>query len=215
MNLNRITILVGSFAIVIIVALGWFVGISPKIAEADATAAQQQVVETQNTAQEAELVTLRAQFAQLDVLRADYGALQSSIPGDANGDDFVDQLQAAATATGVILTTASLGEPQAYIPFGETAAPVADPAVEAPAAGSPAAGSSTLIGKLYTVSVAVGVSGSTEQIYNFVGAMQSGSRMLIVNGSSFDASESLSIGALTGYILVVVDSPTPTTEPAG
>jgi hypothetical protein len=212
MNTNRLSIIVGSFVIVIIVLVGWSLGISPKLAEADATAAQQRIVETQNIAQQAALVVLREQFAQLEILRADYGTLQTSIPGSTKGDEFIDQLTAAAEATGVIILSVSLGEPQAYVPSGEPAAPESsdtEPVAGAPdtgATGSGAAsGATTLIGTLFTVGIAVSVAGPSKNVYNFVAAMQEGSRLFMVNNTTFSAGGETPTGTLSGHILVVVD----------
>jgi Tfp pilus assembly protein PilO len=212
MNTSRLSIIIGLLVIVVIVGVGWSLGISPKLAEADATVAQQRVVETQNMAQEAALVVLREQFAQLEVLRADYGTLQISIPGSTKGDEFIDQLKAAADATGVIILSVSLGEPQAYVPSGEAAAPESsdtEPAAGATDAGATGSGvvsgATTLTGTLFTVGIVVSVAGPSENIYNFVAAMQEGSRLFMVNDTTFSAVGEAGTGTLSGDILVVVN----------
>ena len=212
MNVNRLSIIVGTLLIIVIVAMGWTLGISPKLAEADATVAQQRTVETENAAQEAELVVLRKLFSNLELLRTEYGALQNGIPAATGGENFIDQLKAAADGAGVTITSVTVGEPAGYLPLGAEEGSSAEPE-SAPEAGatSPdtdsttAPAGATLVGKLFTVELTVSVAGPSAAVFSFIGAMQEGSRLFVANGVQYTADGAAESGTVTGYILVVND----------
>jgi Tfp pilus assembly protein PilO len=104
MNRNRIWMLGVVLAAVVIVALGWFFGISPTLAQADLATSQAQSADAQNAAQQIALVRLKGQYDKLPELKSDLTKLQTAVPGTANLDDFLDQLQQLAQSTGVTIT---------------------------------------------------------------------------------------------------------------
>jgi len=81
-NANRIWYLIGGVAIIAILALGWFLGVSPQLAAAGTADAERATVEEENAAQNAILAQMKEQFAQLDVLTAELEELQVNVPAD-------------------------------------------------------------------------------------------------------------------------------------
>jgi hypothetical protein len=196
---NRLWAL-GSFAaIAVIVVLGWVLGLSPKLAEADMAIAQQQTVDQQNAIQEAALVTLREQNDSIGELEKDLEELREHIPESQQVDEFVDSAQLAATSAGVVILRVVAAEGGEY-----GAAPVGEgqPAPEAgPIEGAPAPTG------LYTIAVDVEVKGTPEAVIRFSELMQLGKRIYLV--AAFSYSPDSTSGLLNGYLSVMTAAPTP------
>lgn len=226
MNGNRIWLLGATTAIIAVVALGWLLGVSPKLGAAEASLAEQQNVEAQNAALEASLVTLREQFENIDVLGAELTALQAGIPAGPDVETFLDELAALAAQTGVTLTAITAAEAIPYAGPGVDAASVAvAPTV---AGGTDAAASAPvatgLVGQLFTVAVSVTVVGPPEALIDFTGAIQNGTRLALIDAVDFSSGEGAS-GTVSGHVFVVRATPidsasslaastVPETEPA-
>lgn len=216
MNTNRLTILGGSIAIILIIVVGYLLGISPKMAEGDTTVAQQQTVDAQNVAQQAVLDALRLKYAKIADLRTQYAALQTAIPLSLNSPDFVDQAKGLADANGVTILAISLGKPTAVvIPNAPTAAASSAPDASASAAPTPAptaaslpsspgaAAGRSLGGRLFFSPVNISVAGSPAQVFGFVKALQEGKRLFLSDQVSVTAAGSAPGGTIAGYILIV------------
>ncbi|HEX7834045.1 MAG TPA: hypothetical protein VF479_01095, partial [Pseudolysinimonas sp.] len=99
MNANRIFFLIGGIVIVAVLALGFFLGVSPLLDKAAASDTERQTVEAENSAQLAVLAQMKDQYAQLDELNAQLEELQLSVPARAQVEDFIDlALRIAAAA---------------------------------------------------------------------------------------------------------------------
>jgi Tfp pilus assembly protein PilO len=136
MTSNRIWIIGAAVVIVGIAFLGWFLGIAPKLAEGDASGASLEAVETQNTAQEAVLVSLREQFERLDELKLELDDLRSELPDHPEVETFIEYINSAALETGVTVSSITAVEPMVYGIAAEAGAPAApdDAGTEQPTA---------------------------------------------------------------------------------
>jgi hypothetical protein len=222
MNRNRIWMLGVVLAAVVIVALGWFFGISPTLAQADLATSQAQSADAQNAAQQIALVRLKGQYDKLPELKSDLTKLQTAVPGTANLDDFLDQLQQLAQSTGVTITGFTAAE-AALFGGADAAAPVAaattaPTATETPKPGASTAGGTTAAtasgaqgvkDKLFSVPVTVVVKGSPDQVMAFTDASQKGARLFLVTSTGFTGSRTNPVddgGTITGYVFVVKDA---------
>ncbi len=200
---NRLWAL-GSFAVIaVIVVLGWVIGLSPKLAEADAAIAQQQTVDQQNLIQEAALVTLREQNENIDQLTSDLEALHEQIPATQEVDTFIDSVQRAAAAAGVVVMRLVAAEAGQY-----GAAPVGEgqPAPEAgPVEGTPAP-----VG-LYTIALDIEVKGTPEAVIRFSELVQLGERVYFLPVYSYTPDSQS--GVLNGYLSVMSTAPTAPVPP--
>ncbi len=213
---NRIWIFVAIVAIVAIVALGWILGVSPKLAEADVAVAQQQDVDAQNATQEAALVTLRKQFTNLKTIKAELTDLQTEIPSAPGLEAFLDALKALAETTGVTLVNIAVEEATSYggaAVDGVAPAPAPAPApdgvvVDGVPPAPDGANQSTLgpqpdanlAAQLFTVGVSIKVEGLGSQVIEFARAVQEGKRLFLGNVVSFTSDDG---GTVSGYLFVV------------
>ena len=197
-----------------VVALGWVLGISPLLTQADLASSQAQAADSQNAAQQASLVKLKGQYDKLPELRAELEKLQLAVPETANLDDFLDQLQAIAQSTGVTITAFTAAEGTLY--GGGTTAPAAPAPTATPAPGGAAAtpttgatASASITDRLFSVPVTVAVQGTPEQVMAFTDASQKGIRFFLVTGDQFTGAAAATGGGgtLTGFVFVVRDAP--------
>ena len=122
MDKNRIWVIGSVLVMVVVLVLGWIVGIQPQLA-ATATANDQRAsVEQTNVMQEAALAKLKKDFAGIEALKDELASLSQSVPTGTEAPAFLNQLDALAIAYGVTLTGVTMDDPQAYTPV---AAPVA------------------------------------------------------------------------------------------
>ncbi len=183
MKANRLWGLGAVIAMVAIVALGWVLGVSPKLAEAEAAAAELANVEAQNAAQEAILVTLRAQFDDLNPLLEELQALRLQVPGAPLTEDFIDYIRTTAADAGVTISTITLLEPTAY---------AEEPDPEVPEG-------------FYYIEIAIEVGGDNEQILQFVGGLQRSERVFLASAVDYSpGSGGRAGGIVTGYLFVLL-----------
>jgi hypothetical protein len=223
MTANRIWIFAAALGIVGIVALGWLLGISPKLAEADAAAASQVGVDQQNAEQEAALVVLRDQYEHLDDLKKQVTDLRKQIPDHPEVEGFIEYATGVAASSGVVISTITALEPTLY---GGTPAEVAPPA-DAPATDGEASSAttgatatptpgdasstgtsdeSTPVGpaELFTVSITLAVEGSPEQVMAFSRLLQDGNRIFLPTQVTFTSgSQGVLGGTVAGYVFVL------------
>lgn len=158
---NRVWILGAVLASIAIVVMGWVVGISPKLAEADTAAAQRQNVDSQNLAQEQANALLKDEFAKIKTYQDDLKKLQVSVPATDALNVFFDQIVADSTANGLVLDNLTALEAAIY---GGSVDPTAatNPDTVKPAESTatdpnaPASGlSPTLTGRFFTIGVSL------------------------------------------------------------
>jgi Tfp pilus assembly protein PilO len=212
---NRLWMIGVALAAVVVVALGWLVGISPMLDRGSAATAQLRTVDAQNAAQRAGLVSLRAQFDDLPALRAQLEAIQGVIPETADLDDFLDELEAQAQDAGVTISTFTATEGALYgAAIGTTpaaaapsAAPAAAPAAAPTDASTPAAtkAPSGVEGKLFTIPITVAVKGQPSNVMEFTDSVQKTGRFFLVTSSTFTGASTPGTagGTLTGFVFVV------------
>jgi hypothetical protein len=216
--------------IVIVVALGWFLGVSPKLAEAARFDSERLAVQGQNEVTRALIAQLEADFENIDELRDELALLRAQFPTQAEYDSAVEEFVTAVLTQGLILQNLQINEPS------PTSASVLGPDEVAP---EPEIDGEGVLpsGSLLLVSTSVTVFGPLDATLAFIDALQRSPRFGIVptwtfnaeGGAGGETTITLHIYVVSGQDLVDVDpvesvepstdpsseaTPEPTTEPS-
>ena len=212
---SRIWTLATVFVMILVVALGWFLGISPKLADAARFDAERVSVEAQNNVARATIAQLEADFENIDELREQIEELRQEFPTDAAYDTAVEELLTSLLAAGLTLQNVGINEPAPT-----TAATLAEG--EAPPAPEIDGDGVLPTGSLLRISVSVTVSGPLASTLAFIEALQTSPRFSIVARGDFSegAGENgarttfdLILYAVSGDELPAVDPTEPEPEP--
>ncbi len=212
MNNNRIWIILAGVVSVGILAMGWLLGVSPKLDEMNQANEQRATVDDQNLLHEARIAALKKQFETIDELREDLSELQVALPPGDELSTFLGQLHELETTSGVILTRFAASDGQTYVP---AAGATLDPLVT--------------IENFVPISIDLTVTGTRQQVINFVNDLQYGKRLFLINKLTVAQDEnelveveggepqSKYIGNISGFVYVLVDpaSPPPAPTPVG
>ena len=91
--------MIGSgLVMVVVVALGWLLGFQPQIASISAADSQRSVVEATNSNHANVLAKLKSDFKGIHKLKLKLATLDASVPTGTKIPDFVNQLNALASA---------------------------------------------------------------------------------------------------------------------
>lgn len=217
--MNSASMRVWSFAtvlvIIIVVAFGWFLGISPKLAEAAQYDSERLTVQGQNEVTRAVIAQLEADFERIDDLRDELAQLRSEFPTQAEYDDAVEEFITTIVAEGVVLQNLQINEPSpgtAAVLGPDESAP--EPEID---------GDGLLpVGSLLLVSTSITVFGPLDATLSFIDQLQQSPRFGIVptwtfaaggGGGAGETTITLNIYVVSGEDLVDVE-PTEPVEPA-
>lgn len=201
MNANRIWGIVTAFVVVLVLALGWFLGVSPLLDQASRDDEERSLIEGSNASQQLLLDSLKAKAANVEQYTAELAALRSaSIPASPDYRDLFVYLEEVADDAGVtLLATASGG-------IVQYAATPDNPVVPAP--------QGRLAETLYYTPINLTMEGSAEDILDYVHRLQfseaAAGRLLIV--PSFSLTDLLvdpRPAALTVYAFFIDDPNVP------
>ena len=216
---NRIWTFGAAIVVLAIIALGWLLGISPKLAEADAATAARVLVDQQNAEHAAKLAVLREQFENLDELEEQLEELQKELPDEADIEGFIEYTVGVAAQAGVVITTISALEPAVYgsgttgdqpaaPPPAEPVEPPAEGEEDATTAAPPAVDpSAQRPAGLYSIGVSVAVEGSPEQVMAFSRLLQENRRIFLGTQVTFDSGGAGILGGTVSGHLFVLGSP--------
>lgn len=193
MNGNRLIAIVLGMLTVGVLALGWLLGVAPKLAEAAASDTERTLVEAQNAASEAELIALADEFERIDDLRDELDELAVAIPSEHGLEDFLDELAAAAAASGVTIDSVTTGE---AAPPTSTA-PEAETSTQTDAAVGPDG--------LLAIPLSIGVSGPMPAVLGFSELVQTMPRLTLISTLSANDEAGTTRGSLTGALYVIAD----------
>lgn len=240
MTRNRLHMVLAVLAMVVVAAVGFFVGVQPQLARAADDKDRQASVETTNDTTAAELARLREQAKALPQMRSELQELEESVPASSRMPAFYDQVDAAAAAAGVTVSAITTSDAVAYTPptpadaavpatttatSEASASPTSTPSPSASA--TPAAPGVTTDPKItaanFTViPVAISVDGSFAEALAFASEVQDMKRLFLVNSITSSASEPSTESTETssttwnfgGYVYVLSDSPSATATTA-
>ncbi len=192
---SRIWTLATVFVMILVVALGWFLGISPKLADAQRFDAERRSVEAQNDAARATIAQLEADFENIDDLRVQIEELRAEFPADAAYDTAVEELLGTLLLAGLTLQNVDINEPAPT-----TAATLAEgenpPETEINGDGVLPTGS------LLRISVTVTVNGPLSATLAFIETLQTSPRFSIIARGDFSEGAGESGGATTFDVIL-------------
>lgn len=156
-----------ALVVVVIVALGWFLGISPQLSRAGIAADQLKAVKDTNAQQEAELAALKKQFIELPDIEAELDELRLTVPAVPSFAEFMRNLSTIETRSGARIIAYS-ADPS--IPYTASA--------EATNKGE---ASTTITGENFMlIPVSFEVGGSYAQSLDFIKRVQTNQRLYMI-----------------------------------
>lgn len=204
MDKNRLWIIGSVLAMVVVVVLGWLVGIQPQLDAISADAKEQATVEATNAGHAALLAKLKEDFKDVDKLNAELASLDASVPAGTEIPAFADQLDALAVGTQVTLSGITVADAQPYTPVmaplapapataaDSGSAPTPDPSATSapvPTAGVPPVTNAKISADNFAaIAVQITVKGGYANVLNFVNGLQTGARLFLVTGLTTAAS---------------------------
>lgn len=198
MNKTRLWTLGSVIAILVIVAGGWFLGIQPQL-DANSTAASDlELVENKNFTLEADLGNLKKEFEELDTNQARVDELRVAVPGDDKLDTFIGQINTMAVNSGVTVSNFTSSAAKPFEP-SEAAAPTIPAGIDA----------STFL----TIPITITVDGGRDAVMAFVGALQTGQRLVLVSDFTLTTDDDGTSGLVSGLLFVYVDEPLVVVDP--
>lgn len=200
-----------ALVMVVIVALGWVLGIEPRLTEARVADEERATVVTLNASYEDVLVKLKKLDEDLPTLSGELDSLRAALPADAQISTLLGQLNSLAAESGVVLTAITAGvpapfasaEPVAEAPVAaEEDAAEADPAeTEADAAAVAPAGPENFV----SVPISVTAAGAAPGVLDFVQRVQFGTRLFVVDGLTVIYEEGSGTVTIEGLVYVLTD----------
>ncbi|WP_167138267.1 type 4a pilus biogenesis protein PilO [Diaminobutyricimonas sp. TR449] len=208
MNRSRLWIIGSVLVIIALVALGWFAGIGPRLAEARQADVERESVLSINAAHEATLAELKVLDKKLPALRDELTDLRAALPEDAAISTLLGQLNAIAEQNGVQLTSFTAETP-AQFAAAVAPAPVPDATDAAETEPTPSApvivpipvGSSEFV----TIPVSVAITGTSMGVEGFIESLQFGSRLVLVTDLVITTDASGGTSMIEGFIYVLRD----------
>jgi len=196
---TRIWTFAAVLVMILVVALGWFLGIAPKLAEAVRLDGERLAVQGQNELARATLAQLEADFERIDELKEELAVLRAEFPTQAAYDDAVEQFVASVLAEGLVLQNLAISEPTPSTPE------VLDPGTPAP---EPEIDGDGVLpsGSLLLVSVSVTVQGSLSSTLAFIEALQTSERFAVLPGFVYTAGAANGLGETTITLNIYVIS---------
>jgi Tfp pilus assembly protein PilO len=234
-------VIAATFGSLVILALGWFLAISPTLSAAADSRTQAEDESSRNSVLQLQITKLAQQFTHLDEYKANLAALREQIPEQSDLTSINAGMSALASSSGVTITSVNPTTPVAFS-VAQSAGTTAKPATT-DSAGSTAAGTtgaagatagtttSTVPKGFYAVPLSITIVGTYDQATAFLSSFQTGpGRIFLATainavgqqpGGAAGGRPALAAGDLeltiTGYAYVMVPSvaaPAATTPPS-
>lgn len=201
-------------AMVVTVAAGWVIGISPQLTAAATANNDRANVMAANSRNEILLAKLKRDYQNIDALKNQVSTLQESVPANADVSSFVTELNSLANARKVTLKSITVSDAKAYTPTTQAAAAKTAPT------GSPQTNSKITTANFVTIPVQIGITGDYGKVLDFVNDVQLGRRLFLVsalssagstNSKGVKGSPNISGGSqrvdssITGYMYVLLN----------
>jgi Tfp pilus assembly protein PilO len=109
LSAERLWIIGGAVAVVVLLAIGWFFMVSPKYAETDSLNSQAAATGGQVTVLQQRLAALRKQNQNMPAYLAQLAKERAALPSTSGLSDLLRELQTAGDATGAAVSGVSVG----------------------------------------------------------------------------------------------------------
>jgi len=193
MNVTKLWAVTSALVVIVVAALGYFVGVQPQLGAAATANETRSGVENQNAIHEITLARLAADAENLPALQEALANARVSIPAQANLSTFLQQLSDLAGGSGV--TIASFTTQDA---LGFVAAPEIADALPA----------SITQEQFILIPVQMEVVGPRANVLDFIERVQTGGRLVLVTDVRLDRDgDDLegARGSLTGFVYVLLE----------
>ena len=195
---NRVWTFATVIIVIVIVALGWFLGVAPRLAEATRAETDRALVAAQNQATSIALEQLRQDAARLPQLESELLALQVEFPETPAYDAVSEELVLGLLDEGLALESLSFNEPTPVDPLV-----VADEFGQVPE------------GNLLKVDASLSVLGGLTETLDFVDRLQSSERLTLVTSFVFADEEDETRTNLVLTVFVISGPPAEGALPLG
>lgn len=112
---TRIIAAIGAVLVAIVLALGWFIGVSPLLAKAAEAEAARADVLKQNELLAAKVAEMKKQFDDIDVYEKELQSLNAIIPDGDDRNSFLASLEQCAAIVGGVLSSVNQADATAYL----------------------------------------------------------------------------------------------------
>lgn len=185
MNKNRMWVIGAILAMVVLVAGGWIIGISPQLTTVASANRDRATVIASNSRNEILLAKLKRDYENIDALKNQVSTLHQSVPTTADVSSFVTELNSLANARKVTLKSINVSDARAYTPTTQAAA------AKTTTSSSPQTNPKITTTNFVTIPVTIGVTGDYSKVLDFVNDVQLGRRLFLVSTfSSMGATNS-------------------------
>lgn len=232
MSAGKIWIIVIALASVVVLVLGWVLGVSPQVQAMVSSQQQRDLVIQENIQHGADLVGLKQQFDEIDVSRRDLEQLRKGIPAAWQQEDVIQAVREIADELQVSIASITWDAATVYAPAisagvlapapaataeptdGSTPAPAPPAATvpsEDPNAGIVAvdpADSGVLTGTLVVVPVKISMNVEYPQMLAFMSRLRDSERLILVTGATYPLG-GIAEPATISCFVYVVPGPTP------
>lgn len=191
-NTDRVWLISGAFAAVVLLAIGWFLLIGPQRSTTSSLEAQTESANAEITVLQHKLADLKKQDSEKAKYKAELDKNREALPGTPQTSDIARQLQASGSASGASVTDIAIGD----------ATEVKD--------STP---------KVYSMPISLSVSGKASQIDGFLDQLQQVQpRALLISSANLvtpEEGKALTMTlALEAFVAPPAGAPAPTTAPS-
>jgi Tfp pilus assembly protein PilO len=199
MEKNRLWTIGAALAMVVVVVIGWFLGIQPQLASTAMAGDNLVTTQTQNAASAASIAKLKSDFDGIAKLKQDAAALRESVPSSAQISAFVTELDSLASENQVEVKSINVSDAKAYThPVVAAVAPTAGtspspsptptPSPTTAPVSAPAAPTAPVLvtnakitaANFVAIPIQLSISGPYSRVLDFVRGLQTGPRLFLV-----------------------------------
>ena len=209
MSKSRITTVLGSLGLLVLVALSWLLLLSPRLGRASEINDRTGTVQSQNSVLGKDIAALKAQVAGLDQEKTKAQEVALAFPATADLDNLFRQVKQAAASAGLsptAITSLTEGTP-GLVPANAVGGPVAGGGVGLTTTGGV---------KLASMSFSVSATGDFGALVRFLGNLETMPRAYVVKTTTVAAGANGSlIISLAGELYVMSPAVPPTVASDG
>lgn len=172
-QIERLWLFAGGVAALLLLLAGWFLFIGPQRSDTNSVNGQVHQVQSQNAVLRGKIAQLRSQNANLAQYQAEVKQARQALPDSSGLSDFLRTLQAIGSATQTNVTTLSVGAPTNLNGTQGGSAPASTSSAKSSTSKATGASANGGLGPIYQLPITLAVTGSTAQLDEFLGQLQS------------------------------------------
>jgi Tfp pilus assembly protein PilO len=199
--MNRIISFGLAGLMVMVVAVGWLLGISPLLDQAASADDQRSSVQDLNDVNEAKITDLKVKFETIDTLRSQVASMRVSVPERLDIPAFLRGINGYCATNSVTLVSVTVDTAEVFMAAPEATPPVAEAAPAAPEADAVVPAVEAPTGPtLVRVPIQVTVDGDYNAVMAFGGSLQTGPRLFLATSFTMAKTPTGFTGVLGGFV---------------